>query len=275
MYFACNIEGKKFQDVIDIELIYHSPQQAIRKSLKEYIVDSKTLDGNKIMRDCFPKIDDVNVFISHSHADEDIAIQLANIIYKNLGAKSFIDSMVWDYADELLKEIDNIYCMQDDGYYSYSNRNRTTSYVHMMLATSLTQMMDKCDCIIFIDTPNSLNQKILGETTTFSPWIFHELATLHTLQVKPPSLDYRLEKFASESLGRGIRAFSESKKVQIKLPVQRENLYNLTYQDIFSLKSFADSFNWDTPREKSEIILHFLYSNLESRQKKQLRIIHG
>lgn len=271
MYFACNIKGEKNQYVDERELIYHSHQQVIRKSLKEYIVESETLDGNKIMRDCFPQIDDANVFISHSHADKDIAIQLANIIYLNLGVKSFIDSMVWDYADELLKEIDNTYCMQDDGYYSYSNRNRTTSYVHMMLAISLTQMMDKCDCIIFIDTPNSLNQKILGETTTFSPWIFHELATLHTLQVKPPS--WGLGKLASESAKRDSRAFSESAKIRIELPAQRENLYDLTYDNIFCLKPIADALDSDAPKIKSKKILYKLYSSLEEDQKKQPQII--
>lgn len=267
MYFACNIRGEKNTDFNSFELDYKSPKQEIQDSLKKYIIENDILDGNSIMKNCFPQINDFNVFISHSHADERIAVQLANIIHKHTGAKSFIDSMVWAYADDLLHNIDQHYCLQDDGYYSYSQRNKTTSYVHMMLATALAQMMDKCDCIIFVNTPNSLNKQTLNETTTFSPWIFYELATLHTLRVRMPSFDCGLEKLASGK--RIIRAFSESEQPKIKLPVEIGNLYTLKYNDI---KSFTY-----TEKEKtnnSDAILYKLYLNLETSQKKQNQIIN-
>lgn len=270
MYFACNIRGRKFENVVSSKLIYPSPQLAIRESLKEYVVDSKILDGNRIMQDCFPQIDDVNVFISHSHNDEDVAIQLANIIYKSCKAKSFIDSMVWDYADELLKDIDNIYCKdKTTGRYWYNSRNRTTAYVHMMLATSLTQMMDKCDCIIFIDTPNSIEQNVLRGDATFSPWIFHELATLHTLRVTLPPDFFAMEKLATDSRAR-MASFSESRKVDIALPLKREDLYSLKYEDITALHDFSNSL----PDEiASSLSFIKLYKQLEKEQKKQSRRI--
>lgn len=268
MYFACSINGKLLNSIDRENLSYNSPKTTIRDNLKKYLVTDDILDGNQIMADCFPQINNFKVFISHSHADKQIAIQLANIIYKHTGAKSFIDSMVWNYADDLLKDIDKDYSLQRNGYYSYPQRNKTTSYVHMMLATALAQMMDKCDCIIFINTPNSLNKQVLNETTTFSPWIFYELATLHTLRVRMPSFDDGLEKLASG--GKTIRAFSESQQPKITLPVNIENLYELTYDDINSLNDTDE-----VETKCSNVILYELYSKLEASQRKQSQIING
>lgn len=40
--------------------------------------------------------------------------------------------------------------------YDYNLRNYTTSHVHMMLATALTEMIDNTECIMFYNTPNSV-----------------------------------------------------------------------------------------------------------------------
>ena len=88
----------------------------------------------------------------------------------------------------------------------------------------------------------------LNETTTFSPWIFYELATLHTLRVRMPSFDCGLEKLASG--GKIIRAFSESKQPKITLPVHIENLYKLTYDDINSHGN-SDIISFDEVNYKS------------------------
>ena len=108
---------------------------------------------------------------------------------------------------------------------------------------------------------------MLNKTTTFSPWIFYELATLHTLRVREPKFDCGMEKLASG--GKIIRAFSESKQPKITLPVHIENLYKLTYDDI---KSFT--YTEEEKTNNSDAILYELYLNLETSQKKQNQIIN-
>ena len=61
----------------------------------------------------------------------------------------------------------------------------------MMLTTALTQMIDRCECIIFLNTPSSIspNDYIVGHTTN-SPWIYVELAMSSLIQ-KGPRSSYR------------------------------------------------------------------------------------
>ena len=88
-------------------------------------------------------------------------------------------------------------------------RNYTTSHVHMMLSTALTEMIDKTECIIFFNTPNSINlaeelEKVKTaekKHTTTSPWIYHELSMTTMLRaVEPVRFRTTLEHFARDSI---------------------------------------------------------------------------
>ena len=50
-----------------------------------------------------------------------------------------------------------------------------------MLCHALTQMIDEAECFIFLKSSNSISIKNSVEGT-FSPWIFHELATVETIR---------------------------------------------------------------------------------------------
>lgn len=88
---------------------------------------------------------------------------------------------VWGYSDDLLRQIDNEYCVSKtnpDGSinsYNYQKRNQSTAHVHMMLNGALMKMMDSTECLIFLDTPNSLKAKNVSNGTTNSGWIYSEL----------------------------------------------------------------------------------------------------
>ena len=77
--------------------------------LNKFALSQNTLDGDAIMSNWFPKIQ-ADIFISHSHADEKYVITLAGFLNEKFGLRSFIDSCVWGYSVELLKEIDNRFC---------------------------------------------------------------------------------------------------------------------------------------------------------------------
>lgn len=158
--------------------------------ITKHVNNSGLLQMTKLAEDWFPKVD-TQVFISHSHQDEKLACQLANYLQDNFGIKSFIDGKFWGYSMDALKNIDNQYCVRKDGLYDYATRNQTTAHIHMMLATSLTKMMDKCECVIFLDTDNSKYTNDSGDICTRSVWINLEIYLSGVLQtrklIRPPS----------------------------------------------------------------------------------------
>ena len=169
---------------------FSASNEKIRKALKTFILDNGHIDASALQDEWFPAIK-ADVFISHSHKDLPIAKALAGWLKNTFGLSSFIDSFVWGYCDELLKEIDNKYCKNridskrfskgDKETYNYTLRNFTTSHVHTLLSSALSQMIDKTECVIFINTPQSVSisseiESIKGNSITTSPWIYHELA---------------------------------------------------------------------------------------------------
>lgn len=164
---------------------FNDQKQVIIRSLEKFVLNSGKLDGSKMQSDWFPSIN-ADVFISHSHSDEDQAIALAGALYEGFGLSSFIDSCVWGYANNLLKQIDNVYCSTDHGTYDYNLRNGSTSHVHMMLASALCMMIDKAECLFFLNTPKSLSADDIVKKT-MSPWIYYELMTCKYIRKPIPT----------------------------------------------------------------------------------------
>lgn len=158
----------------------------VTDSLISYIIGNDgILDGSAIQNNWFPQVD-CDIFISHSHKDEDLAIALAGWLWDNFKLKPFVDSCIWGYADVLLKEIDDIYCFNADRKtYNYNQRNCSTSHVHMMLNMALMQMIDKTECLFFLNTPNSIRLNDI-ETCTLSPWIYSEIGISQMIEKNPP-----------------------------------------------------------------------------------------
>lgn len=139
------------------------------------ILNNGKIDGSKLQRTWFPEID-ADVFISHSNQDNELAISLMGWLEREFGLKAFIDSCVWGYSNNLLKQIDELYCKTGDQLYSYQSRNFSTAHIHMMLASALTMMIDKTETLFFLNTPQSLSaDDIVHET--MSAWIYYELIT--------------------------------------------------------------------------------------------------
>lgn len=163
----------------------------------ESFTDSKNeIDGSKMQANWFPIID-CDIFISHSHRDERLAIKLAGFLKEFFELDCFIDSCVWGYSKRLLKMIDKKYCYNDkSGFYDYESRNLSTSHVHMMLSTALSQMIDRCECVFFLNTPASMTPKDVIKGThgsTLSPWIYSEIAMTRLIRKREPK-DHREEK---------------------------------------------------------------------------------
>ena len=72
--------------------------------------------------------------------------------------------------------LDNTYSWLDksNGIYDYNEVMNSTSHVHMMLSTALLKMIDKTECLMFYDTPNSVKSYGSSDKTE-SPWIYSEV----------------------------------------------------------------------------------------------------
>ncbi|EPW6928027.1 hypothetical protein ACWOYG_004346 [Vibrio parahaemolyticus] len=158
---------------------YDRKKKHIEKSLHDFYLGDGVLDGSALKEAWFPQIEKTHIFLSHSHKDKELAIQVATILENILGLNVFIDSLVWGYADELLNEIDNKYALNSEtNTYSYEIRNRTTSNIYLILQSSLMTMIDSAECLFFLNTENtvkSLENQDEIETRTASPWIMSEL----------------------------------------------------------------------------------------------------
>ena len=173
--------------------IYNHFESQARKSLKDFIYQNGQIDGSALKEHWF-KIEKADVFLSHSHKDITKVAAFAGWLHDTFGLTAFIDSCSWGYCDDLLKEIDDQYCKNESGEtYNYQLRNYTTSHVHMMLSSALTQMIDNTECIIFFDTPNSIvlkdelnNVKKGDKKATLSPWIYHELSMTSMVKTRLP-----------------------------------------------------------------------------------------
>ena len=195
-----NFSEYKASDKLD----FLSKQNYVKESLDSYINKDSIIDGTKLQEDWFPSIK-ADVFLSHSHADEELAIGLAGWL-KGFGIETFIDSMVWGYSDDLMRKLNNHYCktLKEDIYW-YDCCNRTASHVHMMLSTALYKMIDKTECIIFLNTEGSINliegasTDDIVKTKTFSPWIYSEILATELVRKKKLS-EYRDEIIKKEAM---------------------------------------------------------------------------
>ncbi len=223
--------NQKFREhKIEAEKLFKQHKAQIKRQLDEFLLpDGKSLNGTEMQENWFPGVD-ANIFISHSHQNEDLAIGFAGYLNHHFGLECFIDSCVWGYANDLLKEIDNEYCKNKGEYtYDYNLRNYSTSHVHMMLANALTQMIDQTECIIFLKTPESISTADVIKNQTRSPWIYHEIAM--TQLVRRKSRSEHRDKIIKKSL-KMAKIFTEDKVLNIDYKLDLSHLHELNDGDL-------------------------------------------
>ncbi|MDQ0859866.1 hypothetical protein [Bacillus sp. V2I10] len=116
------------------------------------------------------------------------------------------------------------------GSYSYEKRNYSTSHVHAMLSAALSSMIDKSECLIFLNTPNSINYKDVIQQQTKSPWIYLEIAMSQIVRKKTPNRKV-FSKSYFEAAG---------KELAINYNLDMRHLQPLTLQD---LTRWKDAYN--------------------------------
>lgn len=213
----------------------------VQKNIKEIsnYLKNGVLDGSKIKSDWFPE-GNFDIFLSHSHADKDLALLIANVLRVNFGLNVFIDSEVWGFADNLLREIDDKYALAPSKEtYEYQVRNRTTSNVHLMLNSALNEIIDKSECLIFLNTNKSVytDKNLYDEKTyTASPWIMSELYFSSRVRRHFPDR-YKQNMAFNESLRKSVSSNEQAFVMLHDLPVSHleplteKNLINWLQQE--------------------------------------------
>ncbi len=111
-------------------------------------------------------------------------------------------------------------------------RNYTTAHVHMMLSTALTEMLDKTECVIFFNTPNSINMSeeidsIKKNEQTLSPWIYHELVMTTVLPSKRPDRAQHIVEHFEQRAEASLKVqYDVSKALRQMVNLSDDNLLN-------------------------------------------------
>lgn len=239
------------------ERLFEEQKKIVKASLDEFYIKENVLDGQKLMDEWFPKIK-AHIFLSHSHADKDFIYSMAGFLFEEFGLISFIDSVVWGYADELLRKVDEHCYNPTSKTYNYYLRNKTTSNVYLMLNNALYNMIDSTECIIFINTPNSVKKisEILTDKT-YSPWIYSELNLINKVRIVRPKRSSLVKGFEKRSYSID-ESVTESLQIAHDISIQLEALNDLHFNEINYLlrrKSNKESY------QSAEFFLDCLYES--------------
>lgn len=198
-----------------LEFLHRSHQRTGEELTREYrnaahqdlsgtLTGSSPLDARLIQHEWFPLVQ-ADIFLSHSHRDRDLALRLAGWLKTQFGLRTFIDSCVWGHCAELLRSIDVRHCLISNGLFSYERRNQSTAHVHAILSMALTAMIDRTECVWFLNSPASVTlTDAVSNPKTNSAWLFLELSMMRRLRRRRSTRQQELlEKAAEFNRGTG------------------------------------------------------------------------
>ncbi|MFP5952671.1 toll/interleukin-1 receptor domain-containing protein [Helicobacter pylori] len=140
--------------------------------------DGIVLNHNKIKEAFFspfkPQLKNAQVFLSHSHADKNEALEVKNYLESETNHKVFVDSLFWDYKDDVLNELAK-----------YDDISRIKDAFTLILRESLQDMIEKCPYFVFLQSKNSVSNQELSRIT-YSAWIYEELKIAHSISESRP-----------------------------------------------------------------------------------------
>ncbi len=140
----------------------HQVNEAAEK-IGELIKDTNHSNGNIILnhnkiKEAFfnpfkRELENAQVFLSHSHADKNKALKVKNYLESKTKRKVFVDSLFWDYKDDVLDELAQ-----------YDDISKIKDAFTLILRESLEDMIRKCPYFVFLQSNNSisLNKDRLG-----------------------------------------------------------------------------------------------------------------
>lgn len=106
------------------------------------------------------------------------------------------------------------------------------------------KMMDACECLIFVDSDNSMKYK-LKQTTTPSPWIFEEIGFSQCLRINIPSrykdkVVVNLNESQDQSTIRMFSTEQEPRRANFDYQINLKDFKELTDLDLVAYKDKLD-----------------------------------
>ncbi|WP_273896964.1 TIR domain protein [Helicobacter pylori] len=154
--------------------------QKIRNILKKHGSRKDIILNHRELQEAFfspfkPQLKNTQVFLSHSHADINKALEVKDYLEEYLDAECvFIDSLFWDYKDDVLNELAK-----------YDDISRIEDAFTLILRESLEDMIKKCPYFVFLQSKNSVSNQGLSRIT-YSAWIYEELKIAHSISESRP-----------------------------------------------------------------------------------------
>lgn len=201
--------------------LFENTQKQVRNIINKKVFDEEIINGTELQNNWFPEVN-ADIFLSHSHADEDLAITFAGWLKKEFGLITFIDSCCWGYSNELALKLNNNYNYNcTTGNYNFDEAMNIAGHVHMMLSTALANMIDKTECIMFLNTPNSVSTRDT-KLKTYSPWIYNELEITRIIEKN------KKKKLLMEN--------KNYKKMTVEYELSTSHLCKITEKDLINWK---------------------------------------
>ncbi|MGL2851568.1 TIR domain protein [Helicobacter pylori] len=154
--------------------------QKIRNILKKHGSRKDIILKHNEIKEAFfspfkPQLKNAQVFLSHSHADKNKALKVKDYLESKTKRKVFIDSLFWDYKDDVLNELAE-----------YDDISKIEDAFTLILRESLQDVIEKCPYFVFLQSKNSVSNQGLSRhqdllKITYSAWIYEELKIANTL----------------------------------------------------------------------------------------------
>ncbi|QQW69635.1 toll/interleukin-1 receptor domain-containing protein [Helicobacter pylori] len=147
--------------------------QKIRNILKKHGSRKDIILKRNEIKEAFfspfkPQLKNAQVFLSHSHADKNKALEVKDYLENQTKRKVFIDSLFWDYKDDVLNELAK-----------HNDISKIKDAFTLILRESLEDMIEKCPYFVFLQSKNSVSNQGLSHIT-YSAWIYEELKIANT-----------------------------------------------------------------------------------------------
>ncbi|WQV70226.1 toll/interleukin-1 receptor domain-containing protein [Helicobacter pylori] len=177
--------------------------QKIRNILKKHGSRKDIILNHRELQEAFfspfkPQLKNAQVFLSHSHADRNKALEVKDYLESKTERKVFVDSLFWDYEDDALNELAE-----------YDDISKIKDAFTLILRESLQDMIEKCPYFVFLQSNNSVPNQGLSRIT-YSAWIYEELKIAHSISAISES--HLIPMMESMQVFHDISPFLESLK---------------------------------------------------------------